>query len=223
MGNSGGDEEVQEDSEFPRLHASTEILLVSQSSDPQELVNSTGPSSSTQSSTNASTITSAPSVVSYSQVWVVPQVSVNIQEYSKAAAVLQDQMMAQGLGILEPGYGTVPWNLSGPLTASIPSIASGNFIRLSAPISSTGGPIGLPRVSATAAQISYTLVPSVKAAVAWSRYQSNAAKASKAMPSRIDTEDCFSLGNGLSCCYDKIASSAGRAYVCNQGPRLGGI
>ena len=212
-----GEDTPPANTEAARIPSLTNSMSAPLTSSAQQISTSTqsSPTIPTRMGTNASTITSAPSVAPYTQVWVVPNVSVDIQAYSEVAAMLQSEMIAQGIGLLfGPAYSTVALNVSS-FSASTPIIASDTFNRPPVPTSSTAGRAALPNLTAAPAAVPYTLAGSVWAAAAWSRFRSAAATAGKAIPSSINTSDCLSLQNGLNCCFDIHANSARGAYVCD--------
>ncbi|KAK3176723.1 hypothetical protein OEA41_008048 [Lepraria neglecta] len=228
--------ELQEDrnpeletAEFP-TEGPTEAPSAMQTSYPQSTPSSNQALSTSRASSNSSiaSITPAPSARQYSQDWIMPNNSVDMAAISNVAAILQSEFQSVGVAGLISAAGANSSNVSNPLNGSVPlsisisSISSGDFITLSEPGSSSSQPVAVPNASPAAKKLPQE-VSKAKATAAWSAFQYAAAKAGKSIPTSIVPADCFSTGNGLNCCFDQQAASGDEydgdgAYVCNQGP-----
>lgn len=225
----------QETVQIPsELH--TEAPSAMQTSYPRISPSSTG-FPLTSNSSASSLATAAPSVVAYSQDWMMPAVSVNIAAISEMAAQLQIEFNNAGIvsilgphnpnsntsgqsNITYPMNGTAQLNDSGVPVQSLnvsTSSFSTDLSTLSIFVSTSTEAIAIPNASPVTKEL-----PDI-AMSAWVGYQSSAAKIGWVVPTGIDPATCYTTRDNylqsdsatVYCCFDTLATVS---YRCLKDP-----
>ena len=209
-------ETVEIPSELP-----TEASSAMQTSYPRFSPSSTG-FPQTSNSSASSLVTAAPSVVAYSQDWMMPAVSVNIAAISEMAAQLQIEFNNGGILSFHGPQNPI-LNTSGPSNITYPMNGTAQFNGSSLTVQSLNVSTSffstdlstLPILSSTSTEAvaiasasPVTKVLPDIALSAWVGYQSFAAKFGYVVPTGIDPATCYTTQD------DYLQSNSATVYCC---------